>query len=81
VRKAGRAGDARGHIVESDARKDGDAVPLGLPVVGHGIAAPRQLLAKRGNEGLVGDLGLLEADHIGLTLIQPGQQSRDPRLD
>jgi hypothetical protein len=36
------------------------------------VAARRQLLPQQVDEGLVGELGLLEADDVGTTLVQPG---------
>ncbi len=56
------------HVVETDPRHDGDAVPAALAVVG-------SLVAQRGQgevgEGGIGQLGLLEAEHVGLGVCQP----------
>ena len=50
------------------ARQDGDAVPLALAVV-------HRLVSQRGErqvrEGLVGELGLLQAEHVGAGVAEP----------
>jgi len=46
-----------------------------------GPGALRELVPEQVGERLVGALGLLQADHVGPALAQPGQQPRDPLLD
>jgi hypothetical protein len=47
-----------------------------------GLVAPAaELVAHELEEGIIGQLGLLQADNIGLPLVQPRQQPRHPLLD
>jgi hypothetical protein len=50
-------------------------------VGGHLVAAVRELVAHQLGEGLVGDLGLLEAQDVGSALVEPGEQPRDALLE
>ena len=79
--KPGAPGKPRYDVLEADPREDRDPVPLGLPVGGGLIAAAGQLLAQQLGEGLVGELGLLQADHVGAAFLQPRQQPPDTLLD
>ncbi len=45
------------------------------------VAAIGQLVAEQVAERVVGELRLLQADHIGTAFVQPGQQPRQPLLD
>ena len=56
VREARRAGESRHHVVESDAREDGDPVPRRLTVDGDGVPARGELLAEQLEERVVGSL-------------------------
>ena len=47
LRKAGRAVDARDHVLEADARQDRDPVPRRFAVGGERIAAVGELLAEQ----------------------------------
>src|SRR6202020_1723555 len=79
--EAGGAGDTDLDVVESAAREDCDAVPLRLAVARNGVAPRRQLLAEQRVESVVGELRLLQADDVGLALVEPRQQARHPLLD
>ena len=63
-------------LVELDPRQDGDAV-VALLAVDHemGIAERGHRLAR---EGLVGGLGLLQADHVGRHLVHEARQVVEP---
>ena len=68
-------------VVEADPGCDRDTVPAPVPVMGHLIA---QLLEPVGWEGVVGQLGLLEAANVGFALLQPfldPLESRPQRVD
>jgi Ser/Thr protein kinase RdoA (MazF antagonist) len=81
VREAGPASQARHHIVQPDPRQDGHTVPPGLAMQGGLVPAVPELVVQKLAERIVGQLGLLEADDIGLALIQPRQQPGNPLLD
>ena len=53
----------------------------GLAVRRELVAAAAELVAEQLGEGLVGELGLLQADDVGLALVQPRQQPRHALLD
>ena len=55
-------------VVEADLRQDRDTVPLPLAVVGALVA---HRLERQRRERIVGELGLLEAQHVGLHLGEP----------
>jgi hypothetical protein len=81
MREARRAGHAGRHVVQSDAREDGDPVPRGLAADGRLVAAPGELVAEQLGERLVGQLGLLQAYNIRPPLVEPGQEPRHTLLD
>ena len=81
VGKSRRTRDSRHHAVQPDAGKDRHPVPPGFTVHGRRVAAAVELGAEKFGERVVAELGFLEADHIGLSLVQPGQQARHPLLD
>ena len=60
--------EAVGRVADAHAREDGDAVPLPLPVV-HRLVA--QGLEAQVRERLVGELGLLQAQDVGLGVGEP----------
>jgi hypothetical protein len=76
MREARRTGESDHHVVQPHTREDGHAVPRRLAVNRDGVGAVGQLVAEQIDEGLVGELGLLEADHVRPALIQPRQQPR-----
>ena len=78
--KPGAIGEPRHHVVEPDPGQDRDAVPARLAVHGGLVAAAGQVGAEQLAEGVVGELGLLQAHDVGLALVQPGQQPRYPLL-
>ena len=81
VREAGRAvAEAGDDVLEPDAREDRHAVPRGLAVQGDLVATVGQLAAQQRGERIVGELGLLEGDDVGLALVKPRQQARDALL-
>jgi hypothetical protein len=45
------------------------------------VTALRQLLAEQRREGVVGELGLLQAHDVRLAVVQPRQQARQALLD
>ncbi len=67
--------------IEADAREDRHAVPRGLAVGGHLVAALRELVGQEVGERVVGELRLLEADDVGPALVQPRQEPRDALLE
>ncbi len=72
--------DPDGHLLEPAAREDRDPVPLGLSVAGDRVAAGGELACEQLVERRVGELGLLQADDVGLALVEPRQQAREPLL-
>ena len=60
--------EAGGDVVDADAGQDGDAVPLALPVVHRLVAECREGEVR---ERVVGELRLLEAQHVGVGVGQP----------
>ncbi len=74
------ARDPDGHLLEPAAREDRDPVPLRLSVAGDRVAAGGELAGEQLVERRVGELGLLQADDVGLALIEPRQQAREPLL-
>ena len=81
MREPRRAGEPRHHVVQPHAREDRHPVPRRLAVSRDGVAAAGELVAEQLGERVVGELGLLQADHVRLPLVQPGQQPRHPLLD
>ena len=81
VREARRALDPGDDVVEPDPGQDRDPVPRRLAVGGGDVAAVGELVAEQLGERVVGELGLLQADHVGLALVEPGQQPRQPLLE
>src|SRR4051794_16515867 len=81
AREAGRAGQAGRDVLEAALGEDRDAVPGRLPVHRDLIAARRQLVLQQPGERLVGQLGLLQAQDVRLTLVQPGKKTRHALLD
>ena len=81
MREARRAGDSRHDVVQPHAREDRDAVPGRLAVRRDLVAALGELVAEQLGERVVGELGLLQADHVRPPLVQPGQQPRHALLD
>jgi hypothetical protein len=73
--KARAVGNPGNHVLESDAREDGHAVPGRLAVERDLIAALLHVIGQQLGECSVRELGLLEADDIGPPLVQPGQQA------
>ena len=69
------------NVFEADLGQNRDAVPLSLAMESERVAALGKLGSEQLLEGLVGELGLLQADDVGLAFIQPGQQSRHALLD
>jgi hypothetical protein len=81
MREAGRAGEPGHDVLEPDAREDRHAVPRRLAVDGDLVVARGELGPEQLGERGVGELGLLQAHHVGLALVQPRQQPRDALLD
>ena len=81
MREARRAGESRHHVVQPHAREDRHPVPRRLAVNGDGVAAVGELVAEQLGERVVGELGLLQADHVRPPLVQPRQQPRHALLD
>ena len=79
--EARRARDAGHDVLQPDPREDRHPVPLRLAVAGELVAAAGELFAEQRVERVVGELGLLQADDVGLALVEPGQQPRHPLLD
>ena len=63
-----------------DLGQDRHAVPLRLAVEGGLVAPAASSSPSSVGERIVGELGLLQADHVGLPLVQPRQQPRYPLL-
>ena len=74
-------GQAADDVVEPDARQQRDPVPLALAVVRDRVAALGERGGERVGEGLVGELGLLQADDVRGALVEPGQQPGQPGQD
>ena len=73
---------AAGHdVLESGAREDRDAVPGRLAVRGDLVPAILELVAEQLVEGVVGELGLLQADDVGAAFVEPGQQPGQALLE
>ena len=72
------AGQARRDVLHRTLGQDGDAVIAFLSVYGAIIAQRLERLAR---ESLIHRLDFLQAQHIGLGLLQPGQRRLQPRLD
>jgi len=70
------AGKARLHALGREAAQDRDAVPRLLPVDQCAVAGRLDLRAR---ELVVGELQLLEADHVGLPLAEPLEHEVEPR--
>jgi hypothetical protein len=81
IREAWRPSNPEHDIVQSDLGQDRDTVPLHLTMQRELIATACQLFSQQRGEGIVGKLGLLQAHHVGLPLIEPWKQSRYPLLD
>ena len=79
--EAGGAGDPGRDVVQPHPGEDRHPVPLRLTVQAGRVAAVGELAAEQLGERVVGELGLLQADDVGLPLVQPGQQPRYPLLD
>ena len=66
------------HVVETDPRDDGDAVPLAQPVVGDLVAESLEPLERE----LVGArLGLLDREHVDVAALEPGGDAVDAGSD
>ena len=74
VREARDAREPRDHVVQPDARQDRDPVPGRLTVDGDLVAARGELGVEQIAKGVVGELGLLEADHVGLRSSSQGSR-------
>jgi hypothetical protein len=74
------ARDPDGHLLEPAAREDRAPVPLRLSVAGDRVAAGGELAGEQLVERRVGELGLLQADDVGLTFVEPRQQARERLL-
>jgi len=59
-------------MVQPNPGEDRDSVPLGFAVVGDLVPATVELSAEQLRKRVVRELGLLQAHHIGATLVQPG---------
>ena len=81
MREPGPALNPRDDILEPGAREDRHPVPGGLPVRGHLVAARGEFVVQQLREGVVRKLGLLQAHHVWLPLIEPRQQTRHALLD
>ena len=81
VREPGPAREPGDDVVEPDAREDRHAVPRRLAVGGDLVPAPLELVAEQLRELVVGELRLLQADDVGLPLVEPWQQPRHALLD
>ena len=81
VREAGPAGEPRDHIVQPDTREDRHAVPRRSPW--SATAYPRSASSSPSSapNASSASFGLLQADHVGLPLVQPRQQTGDTLLD
>jgi hypothetical protein len=78
VREARRPRNAGHDILQARAGEDRDAVPRRFAVARERVSARRKLRAEQLVEGGVGELRLLQADHVGAALIQPGEQTGQP---
>src|SRR5437588_6717877 len=78
VQHAIGGGQARRHILDRSAGEDGDAVIAFLSVYGAIIAQTLESVAR---EILVHAFDFLQAHHIRLGLLQPGQRRLQPGLD
>ena len=81
MREAGAVRYPTRDVLEPGARQDRDAVPRGLAVRRHLVAAGLELVVEEAGERVVGELGLLQADHVGPPLVEPGQKPRQTLLD
>src|SRR4029450_4090015 len=81
MRISRRAGNARHDVIQSNLRQNRDAVPLSFTVGRELITTADQLLPQQLRQCVVGELGLLQARHVGLPLVQPWQESRYTLLD
>ena len=81
VREPRRVGHSRHDVVQPHARQDGHPVPGGLAVSCDFVAALGELVTEQVGERVVGELGLLQADHVRPPLVQPGQQPGHALLD
>src|SRR5262249_31620545 len=78
VRKPRSAWDPLDDVVEPGPGQDRHAVPLRLTVQGERVTTALEFGSEQFPERVVGELGLLQADDVGLPLVQPRQQPRDP---
>ncbi len=67
-------GEARHRVVEADTAEDRDTVPAPLAVVDRVVAPGVEL---EGRERGVGELGLLQAQHVGLGDVEPSGDAVD----
>ncbi len=81
VREARSTGNPDFDVIEAHPGQDRHPIPLGLAVVRDLVPASAQGGAQRIHERLVGELGLLKADHVRSPFVEPGQQSGYPLLD
>jgi hypothetical protein len=81
MRKARPARQPHQHVVEAYTRQDRDAIPSRLTVNRDGVLSAAELVAEEVEKRIVREPGLLQADHIRLPLIQPGEQPRHARRD
>ena len=65
------AGHAGHDVVQSHLDKIATPFHLALTAGGEHIATGDELLPQERGEGVVGELGLLQAHHVGLPLVQP----------
>ena len=75
--RVGELAEAARDVVDTDARQDGDAVPLALTVVHRVVAEGRE---RELREALVGELGLLQAQDVGLGVPEPLLDARQAGL-
>ncbi len=80
LREAGTIGEPAFDVAQADPGEDRYPVPPAVSVMCDGVAAAEEIFIEELEEGVVGELGLLEADHVRLDSVQPFDQTRLPCL-